>query len=151
MGDFDNFPERLKLVMKGESNYSFGEKCGVSEGTLRRYLRGDTYPPLDTLSRIAEVSGCSLAWLASGEEPGKEFDEALLQHIIIEVIKFQRQTDDPVMNMLAEVLAKQTASSIINTYKRSLGLSTPDADKIINEFNKMISSVTEQLNNINKG
>ena len=75
--NFDNFPERLKEVMTGESNYSFGEKCEVSEGTLRRYLRGDTYPPLDTLARIAEVSGYSLGWLASGEGPKKQGDTAI--------------------------------------------------------------------------
>jgi transcriptional regulator with XRE-family HTH domain len=63
----DSFKERLKEVMAGESNISFAEKCGLSEGTFRRYLRGDTFPPLDTLEKIADASGYSLAWLASGK------------------------------------------------------------------------------------
>lgn len=63
----DSFKVRLKDAMAGESNNSFAKKCGLSEGTLRRYLLGNTFPPLDTLEKIAVASGCSLAWLASGE------------------------------------------------------------------------------------
>ncbi|OZG41248.1 hypothetical protein CAK78_14340 [Aeromonas sp. A35_P] len=68
MGQINRFGERLKKAMNGESNLAFAKKCGVSDTTIRKYLRGETYPDLDTLGAIAEVSGCSLAWLASGEE-----------------------------------------------------------------------------------
>lgn len=64
----NRFGERLKEAMNGESNLAFAKKCGVSDTTIRKYLRGDTYPDLDTLGVIAEVSGRSLAWLASGED-----------------------------------------------------------------------------------
>lgn len=57
--------------MKGESNRTFAERCDVSEGSLRRYLSGDTFPPLDTLEKIALAAGVSLAWLASGEKTGE--------------------------------------------------------------------------------
>ncbi|QOX79835.1 helix-turn-helix domain-containing protein [Trichlorobacter lovleyi] len=63
----DVFKDRLLAVMGKESKRAFAEKCGVSEGTMRSYLRGDTTPDLDTLQVIAEKNGCSLAWLASGE------------------------------------------------------------------------------------
>lgn len=63
----DAFKDRLKAVMGKESNRSFAEKCGISEGTVRRYLKGEAFPPLDTLQVMASKSGSSLAWLASGE------------------------------------------------------------------------------------
>jgi transcriptional regulator with XRE-family HTH domain len=65
----DAFKDRLKVAMAGESNRSFAEKCAISEGTLRRYLSGETFPPLDTLEVIANAAGVRLSWLASGEGP----------------------------------------------------------------------------------
>ncbi len=61
------FTHRLKSVMVGQSNLSFAEKCGLSEGTLRSYLKGKTSPPLDTLVIIAKAGNVDLAWLATGE------------------------------------------------------------------------------------
>lgn len=63
----DAFKYRLKKVMGDKSNRSFASECDISEMTLRRYLAEETFPPLDTLEKIAAVAGCSLAWLASGE------------------------------------------------------------------------------------
>ena len=63
----DSFKIRLKEAMGGESNRSFAAKCDISEMTLRRYLAGENFPALDALEKIAQASGCSLAWLASGE------------------------------------------------------------------------------------
>lgn len=63
----DTFKIRLELIKGGLSNRAFGEKCGLSEGALRNYLRGSTFPPLDTLEVMAKSSGVSLAWLATGE------------------------------------------------------------------------------------
>lgn len=65
--NFYTFGDRLKIVMRGESNHSFAIKCKISEGSLRNYLKGDTSPDLKTLQLIAEVSSCSVGWLASGE------------------------------------------------------------------------------------
>lgn len=65
--NYDTFQDRLKHVMGGESNHSFAIKCKISEGSLRNYLKGGTSPDLKTLQVISEVSGYSLAWLASGE------------------------------------------------------------------------------------
>jgi phage repressor protein C with HTH and peptisase S24 domain len=65
----DAFKSRLKIVMGGESNRSFADKCAISEGTLRRYLIGETFPSLDTLEVIAQAAGVNLAWLAAGVGP----------------------------------------------------------------------------------
>ncbi|MDD2366655.1 MAG: helix-turn-helix transcriptional regulator [Desulfuromonadaceae bacterium] len=69
----DNFKDRLKKVMGSGSNSSFARKCEISESAVRNYLKGQTTPDLGTLAKIAEVSGYSLAWLASGEGPMKGF------------------------------------------------------------------------------
>jgi transcriptional regulator with XRE-family HTH domain len=63
----DAFKHRLEVVIGDKSNRSFADMCGLSEGTLRRYLRGETYPPLDTLELISIAGDVSLAWLATGE------------------------------------------------------------------------------------
>jgi transcriptional regulator with XRE-family HTH domain len=170
----DKFKDRLKEAMAGASNASFAEKCGLSEGTFRRYLRGDTFPPLDTLEKIAEVSGYSLAWLASGEgeirrgegvaaqpavESGPVLDFALLEKIIIDLVIHQQLTTmpdaldaegnvDEVHYLVAEMLGRQTASTVINTYKTCIGRPSTPADEIIKKFNSMVSVLTNKLNKI---
>lgn len=72
----DMFWDRLKSAVGPQSNRALAEKCDVSEGTIRRYLRGETYPSLDTLRAIAEATDCNLAWLASGEGPMRRGEAA---------------------------------------------------------------------------
>lgn len=60
------FGERLKIAMNGMSNNAFAKQCGWSEKVIRNYLNGESYPSLDRLVVIANVSGCSIGWLASG-------------------------------------------------------------------------------------
>jgi len=63
------FKERLKSVINEESLRGFGRKAGISDGALRHYLNGDSYPDLDRLAAIAEKSGVNLLWLATGDGP----------------------------------------------------------------------------------
>lgn len=65
------FRYRLREAIAGASLSVRGlsQKVGPSEGTLRSYLRGDTYPDLPALVDIAQALGCGLAWLATGEAP----------------------------------------------------------------------------------
>ena len=69
------FRKRLKQVMGDDSNRSFSLKCDISEMTMRRYLLGDTFPPIDTLDKIAQVSGYELGWLASGKGHAKPVEQ----------------------------------------------------------------------------
>ncbi|WNL39861.1 XRE family transcriptional regulator [Halomonas sp. PAMB 3232] len=64
------FPERLKNALGGESARVFSRRCGLSEGAIRSYLSGDTYPTLDRLNSIAQASGKDIQWLAFGVEKG---------------------------------------------------------------------------------
>ncbi len=63
----NRFSERLSLTLQGKSIRGFARDCGLSEGVLRSYLRGDTYPSLDRLDAIARAAGISGGWLATGE------------------------------------------------------------------------------------
>lgn len=90
----DTFKDRLKDAMKGESNRAFADKCGLSEGTLRRYLRGETTPDLEVLQTIAQVSGCNLAWLAAGDVQAgaaPPLDEELLEAVLEAVEEYLDQ------------------------------------------------------------
>ncbi len=72
--ELGRFPERLKETIGEDSLRKFAGKCGLSEGVLRSYLRGNTYPTLDRLDAIAAAGGIRAAWLALGEG-GKTQDE----------------------------------------------------------------------------
>jgi phage repressor protein C with HTH and peptisase S24 domain len=62
------FGKRLRQAMKGESNNSFAKRCGWSEKVIRNYLHGETYPSLDRLAIISQVTGRSITWLVAGIE-----------------------------------------------------------------------------------
>ncbi|MDJ0623406.1 MAG: helix-turn-helix transcriptional regulator [Desulfocapsaceae bacterium] len=61
------FKERLYILIGERGNKSFERRTGISENTLRQYLRGDSLPTLKTLEQIAKANGVSVGWLI-GEE-----------------------------------------------------------------------------------
>lgn len=66
----NQFSERLKEAMKkaGElNNLQLAQVTGMSEGVIRKYLRGESYPTLDRLVLIARACSCDVGWLATGE------------------------------------------------------------------------------------
>ncbi|EKO3919717.1 helix-turn-helix transcriptional regulator [Vibrio metschnikovii] len=72
------FPERLRVSIGDLSVRSFAQKCGLSESGLRKYISGETYPPLDKLISIAEAASVSFDWLCSGidkDEVSKNFSD----------------------------------------------------------------------------
>jgi phage repressor protein C with HTH and peptisase S24 domain len=62
------FASRLKKVLEGESARSFSRRCGLSEGAVRSYLSGGSYPTLDRLHQVAVAAGVEAQWLAFGAE-----------------------------------------------------------------------------------
>lgn len=65
----DDFPRRMQEALGKRSNRSLADATGLSEGVLRKYLKGDSYPTLDRLTAIAHHLGVRVSWLASGEGP----------------------------------------------------------------------------------
>ncbi|MGC0197994.1 helix-turn-helix domain-containing protein [Enterobacter cloacae complex sp. 2025EL-00064] len=66
----NRFSERLKEAMEAAniaSNVQLARQTELSESTIRKYLKGETYPTLDRLALLAEACSCSASWLATGE------------------------------------------------------------------------------------
>lgn len=99
------FPDRLRETLGGKSIRGFARECGLSEGVLRSYLRGDTFPTLDRLEAISSAAGVSATWLATGDTPGgdgasavrepgcdyRPLNERLIGDVIEEVEKSLRE------------------------------------------------------------
>lgn len=66
LGGIGCFGERLKTVMETAGARAFARKCGLSEGAIRSYLSGETFPTLDRLSQIASASSVDPIWLGFG-------------------------------------------------------------------------------------
>lgn len=64
------FGFRLRqAIPKGMTQQVFATKIGASVSGLRKWLAGDAEPGIGYLPRIAEVTGVSIEWLATGEGP----------------------------------------------------------------------------------
>lgn len=61
------FKDRLKTAMGSMSVRGLSSKVRPSEGTLRSYLRGDTYPDLPDFWDICQVLDQDPIWMATGE------------------------------------------------------------------------------------
>lgn len=61
------FPERLKEIIGSDSARALALKCNLDPKTIRNYLAGKQYPTLDRLALIAEASGRTINWLATGD------------------------------------------------------------------------------------
>ena len=82
----EHFGERLKAVIGKQSVASFARDCGVSEASMRKYLKTGTEPGIDSVAMIAACTGRSLTWLITGE--GDPFtDNAKQEHFSEEDIK----------------------------------------------------------------
>lgn len=82
----EHFGERLKTVIGKQSVASFARDCGVSEASVRKYLKTGTEPGIDSVATIAAYTGRSLTWLITGE--GDPFtDNAKQEYLSEEDIK----------------------------------------------------------------
>lgn len=82
----EHFGERLKAVIGKQSVASFARDCGVTEASIRKYLKTGTVPGIDSVATIAVYTGRSLTWLITGE--GDPFtDNAGQEHFSEEDIK----------------------------------------------------------------
>jgi phage repressor protein C with HTH and peptisase S24 domain len=62
------FGGRLLQAIGSESVHAFSKRAGVSDSTLRGYLKGNM-PAADTALIIADAAGVNLDWLISGRDP----------------------------------------------------------------------------------
>lgn len=70
----ETFSARLEIAIGNTSVRAFASAIDMSEGALRKYLRGDSLPQIDKAALIAEHANVSLTWLATGKG-SKHLDE----------------------------------------------------------------------------
>ncbi|MEH6649959.1 MAG: S24 family peptidase [Motiliproteus sp.] len=61
-----NFSERVKLIKDKTGTQKLSELTGISTVQLNRYAKGTSQPMIEPLVAIAEASGVSIQWLATG-------------------------------------------------------------------------------------
>ncbi len=74
-GDIVRFAERLKSLIGEESILSFARKVGISEGAIRKYLNAISEPSRINLIKIAQKTGVSVEWLATGQGPSSPSEQ----------------------------------------------------------------------------
>ncbi|MGL5343537.1 MAG: helix-turn-helix domain-containing protein [Plesiomonas sp.] len=62
------FSERLKIAMNGMSNHRLARLSGLSEATIRKYIKGESYPTIDNAAKVADACNVTLAWLLTGDQ-----------------------------------------------------------------------------------
>ena len=72
-----SFSDRLAEAMQGRSIRKFALAAGVTEGAIRKYLKGEAEPKMKTLEAISDASGFGLEWLCNGDGPKSVFEEML--------------------------------------------------------------------------
>jgi len=60
-----SFADRLRELIGDSSVSAFARRVELGESLIRKYLKGSE-PTLSRANQIADITGCSLEWLASG-------------------------------------------------------------------------------------
>mgnify|MGYP005806698427 CR=1 FL=1 len=71
----ETFAERLEMAIGTTSVRAFASAIDLSEGGLRKYLRGQSLPQIDKALLMARQANVSLDWLISGEGYPQTGDE----------------------------------------------------------------------------
>jgi len=96
--------ERMKLP-QGD----FGMMAGVSGSTISAYEKGDIWPSLVILIRIAEIGCSTVGWLVMGSDSAQDtLDKLLSQEDIKLLDAFHRANDEDrkVILRIAEAIAE---------------------------------------------
>lgn len=85
----------------------------MSETTIRKYLRGDIYPGIDSAALVADACGVSLLWLISGiEQKGEVANADMIASDTILTTILQRLPEEQ-SRMLADAIIIHGVSGII--------------------------------------
>ena len=81
--------ERVEFAIKPDSIRSFASKIDVSEGTLRRVIKGED-PKLSIIERIAKTAQVDLMWLITGQSSTLK-NAADSSHPMIKIDEFNEE------------------------------------------------------------
>ncbi|MBL0876384.1 helix-turn-helix transcriptional regulator [Serratia nevei] len=118
----EHFGERLKTVIGKQSVASFARDCGVSEASMRKYLKTDTVPGIDCAAKIAACTGRSLTWLITGE--GEPFTDSAKQN------RFSDEDIEKWWTLIFDALDTEDKSSVIMAFQQG-GLNAVFTPQII--------------------
>jgi transcriptional regulator with XRE-family HTH domain len=62
----------------GHNQIEFGKLVGVSNASISSYEKGDSYPTIGALIKIAHLGNVTIEWLIMGEDASKETLKRLL-------------------------------------------------------------------------
>lgn len=161
----NRFPERLKEAMEAAgvvSNVQLARHTELSESTIRKYLKGDTYPTLDRLALLSDACSCSPAWLATGEGDAK-YQTSLHTEDLVNKNDASPSEIDRILSYLSE---EQKEKFLKVIYTKGIGailrlddgvdsqfLSLPEDEKErllrLNEQVKKGASITSEVSNQN--
>jgi phage repressor protein C with HTH and peptisase S24 domain len=114
--NFDDFPERLKQIIGDESQRSFAQNIGVTEGTLRAWLRRKSEPGMQNLISIAKYKNARIDWLAMSE--GERF-KPTKPDALKSAAEFGRDLADKYG--LTKTLSEQAALGLLQPDRREEG------------------------------
>ncbi len=125
------FADRIRMLIGDDSVSGFASKCGLRNESIRQYLSG-SIPGMDKVIAIAEATGVSIEWLATGKAPMRAGEHSAAP-------------DDAAKSVDAELMARLT-DGISRVYK-DLGsrISPADAVRIAApEYEKILALATDQ-------
>jgi len=76
IGKGTGFSERLLSLIGHGNGRKFSRETGISYSKLHNYLSGVSLPTLDSLVTLAEATGASIEWLATGKDEAGFIREA---------------------------------------------------------------------------
>ncbi|RUU42359.1 helix-turn-helix transcriptional regulator [Mesorhizobium sp. M6A.T.Ca.TU.002.02.2.1] len=65
----ETFADRFRQALGAESPHAFAQRVEISNTMVQKYLKLGSMPGLDMLLKIAEGTGATLDWLATGKGP----------------------------------------------------------------------------------
>ena len=70
----ESFANRFQRAIGAEAVYAFGRRAGVSDTSLRSYLKGSSVPSIDKAVMLAEAASVRLQWLVTGTGPMQDVE-----------------------------------------------------------------------------
>lgn len=90
----ETFAARLEMAIGSTSVRAFASAIDISEGALRKYLRGTSLPQIDKAALISQKANVSLNWLATGEGepyPEEPDSQTVCESVVISCDEFTEE------------------------------------------------------------
>jgi transcriptional regulator with XRE-family HTH domain len=145
----NRFSERLKEAMDAAniaSNVQLARQTELSESTIRKYLKGETYPTLDRLALLAEACSCSASWLATGEGETKQRDNVIAESLVYKCERVGAEVD----KILSYLSTEQQDKFLKVIYTRGIGAILRLDDDLDSQFLALPEDEKERLMRLNE-